>query len=98
MRQQARWRSLTAGQPSSAQTTHYVAASNKSCASTSSTTAASDRTADLHSGRLNRQVSSDHPAAMSSAAIALAASSTYETVDAGVVAVGDEGWARESPA
>jgi hypothetical protein len=35
---------------------------------------------------------------MSSAAIALAASSTYENVDAGVVAVGDEGWARESPA
>jgi hypothetical protein len=46
---------------------------------TSSTTTASDRTADSHSGRLNRQVSSDHPAAMSSAAIALAVSPTSTT-------------------
>jgi transposase InsO family protein len=56
-----------------------LATSNKSCASTSSTTTASDRTADSHSGRLNRQVSNDHPAAMSSAAIALAVSSTSTT-------------------
>jgi hypothetical protein len=40
---------------------------------------ASDRTADSHSSRLNRRVSSDHPAAMSSAAIALAVSSTSTT-------------------
>jgi transposase InsO family protein len=56
-----------------------LATSNKSCASTSSTTTASDRTADSHSGRLNRQVSSDHPAVMSTAAIALAVSSTSTT-------------------
>jgi transposase InsO family protein len=46
---------------------------------TSSTTTASDRTADSHSGRLNRQVSSDHPAVMSSAAIAVAVASTSTT-------------------
>jgi transposase InsO family protein len=46
---------------------------------TSSTTTASDRTADSHSGRRNRHVSSDHPAVMSSAAIAVAVASTSTT-------------------